>query len=88
MKHEGQLLLPGESGTGLAVELSVGRTHLEIVTSDESLGKWSFGDVVAKPLNDDQYDLTLAAERLIFAPNDAPAFAEKVLPRLVLRQKS
>lgn len=87
MKHQGKLLLPGETGDGLAVELSLGRTHLEIVTPDESLGKWPFGDVTASRIHDDQFDLHLAAERLVFAPTDASIFAEKALPRFVVEER-
>ena len=82
MKHKGHLLLPGETGHGLKVDLLLDKAHVEVVSESESLGKWKYAEVVTTSLSDNRFDLQLASEQLVFTPSDATTFVETGLPLL------
>jgi len=83
MKHQGHLLLPGETGHGLKVDLLLDKAHVEVVSESESLGKWKYTEVVTTSLSNNRFDLQLASEQLVFTPSDAAKFVETGLPLLL-----
>ena len=59
MQFKGQLLLPGETGSGLRVNLDVAAHHLAVESDGGGLGAWPL-EVVDVERNGEEFQLTVA----------------------------
>ena len=82
MRFKGQLLLPGESGPGLKVNLDVAEHHLAVESDGGGLGAWPLEAVDVERLHGDLYSLTVAGEALRFVAEDTIAFAYSGVPAI------
>lgn len=82
MRFKGQLLLPGESGPGLKVNLDVAEHHLAVESDGGGLGAWPLEVVDVERLQGDLYGLTVAGEPLRFVADDTIAFAYSAVPAI------
>lgn len=81
MQFKGQLLLPGEAGAGLRVNLDVAEHHLAVESDGGGLGAWPL-EVVDVVRQGDVFDLTVAGEALRFLADDTIAFAYSGVPTI------
>ena len=82
MRFKGQLLLPGESGPGLKVNLDVAEHHLAVESDGGGLGAWPLEVVDVERLRGDLFGLTVAGEDLRFVADDTIAFAYTAVPAI------
>ena len=82
MRFKGQLLLPGESGPGLKVNLDVAEHHLAVESDGGGLGAWPLEVVDVERLRGDLFGLTVAGEALRFVADDTIAFAYSGVPAI------
>ncbi len=82
MRFKGQLLLPGESGPGLKVNLDVAEHHLAVESDGGGLGAWPLEVVDVERLHGDLFGLTVAGEDLRFVADDTIAFAYSAVPAI------
>jgi hypothetical protein len=82
MRFKGQLLLPGESGPGLKVNLDVAEHHLAVESDGGGLGAWPLEVVDVERLQGDLFGLTVAGEALRFVADDTIAFAYSAVPAI------
>lgn len=82
MRFKGQLLLPGESGPGLKVNLDVAEHHLAVESDGGGLGAWPLEVVDVERLRGDLFGLTVAGEALRFVADDTIAFAYSAVPAI------
>lgn len=80
MQFKGQLLLPGESGAGLSVNLDVAEHHLAVQSDSGGLGAWPLEVVDVERLHGAEFSLTVAGEPLRFVADDTVAFAYTGVP--------
>ena len=79
MQFKGQLLLPGETGSGLRVNLDVAAHHLAVESDGGGLGAWPL-EVVDVERNGEEFQLTVAGEPLRFVADDTIGFAYSGVP--------
>ncbi|MDH3250367.1 MAG: hypothetical protein OEQ47_15460, partial [Acidimicrobiia bacterium] len=82
MRFKGQLLLPGESGPGLKVNLDVAEHHLAVESDGGGLGAWPLEVVDVERLHGEVFGLTVAGEALRFVADDTIAFAYSAVPAI------
>ncbi len=82
MRFKGQLLLPGESGPGLNVNLDVAEHHLAVESDGGGLGAWPLEAVDVERLHGDLFSLTVAGEALRFVAEDTIGFAYSGVPAI------
>jgi hypothetical protein len=82
MRFKGQLLLPGESGPGLKVNLDVAEHHLAVESDGGGLGAWPLEAVEVERLQGDLFALTVAGEALRFVADDTIGFAYSAVPTI------
>jgi hypothetical protein len=89
VQFRGHLLLPGDNGPGLSVNLDVAEHHLAVESDGGGLGAWPLEVVDVARLEGDIFALTVAGEPLRFVADDTIAFAysgvptiERISPRL------
>ncbi len=82
MQFKGQLLLPGESGPGLKVNLDVAEHHLAVESDGGGLGAWPLEAVEVERLHGDHFTLTVAGEALRFVADDTIAFTYSAVPAI------
>jgi hypothetical protein len=82
MRFKGQLLLPGESGPGLKVNLDVAEHHLAVESDGGGLGAWPLEVVDVERLQGEVFGLTVAGEALRFVADDTIAFAYSAVPAI------
>ena len=80
MNFKGQLLLPGDDGPGLSVNLDVAEHHLAVESDGGGLGAWPLEVVDVERLEGDVFALTVAGEPLRFVASDTVAFAYSGVP--------
>ena len=68
----GDVLLPGESGSGLAATLTLDPERVTLTSGDNQLGSWDRNDYLIAPEQNGSFNLTLGGESLLFRP-DAPS---------------
>lgn len=82
MRFTGQLLLPGESGPGLKVNLDVAEHHLAVESNGGGLGAWPLEVVEVERLHGETFGLNVAGEALRFVADDTIAFAYSAVPAI------
>ncbi len=82
MRFKGQLLLPGEAGPGLKVNLDVAEHHLAVESDGGGLGAWPLEVVDVERLHGELFGLTVAGEALRFVADDTIAFAYSGVPAI------
>jgi hypothetical protein len=82
MQFKGQLLLPGEPGPGLQVDLDVAEHHLAVESDGGGLGAWPLEVVDVARLQGDVFALTVAGESLQFVADDTIGFAYSGVPTI------
>lgn len=82
MHFKGHLLLPGDSGPGLSVDLDVAEHHLAVESEGGGLGAWPLEVVDVERLDSDVFALTVAGEPLRFVAEDSIAFAYTGIPTI------
>ncbi len=82
MRFKGQLLLPGEPGPGLPVDLQIAEHHLAVVSEREELGAWPLEAISARRLRGDTFAITVAGEDLHFVADDTISFAYVGMPAI------
>ncbi len=82
MQYRGHLLLPGESGPGLKVDLDVAEHHLAVESDGGGLGAWPLEVVDVERLHGDLFALNVAGEALRFVAEDTIAFAYTAVPAI------
>lgn len=82
MRFKGQLLLPGDPGPGLPVDLQVAEHHLAVVSEREELGAWPLEAISARRLRGDTFAITVAGEDLHFVADDTISFAYSGMPAI------
>ena len=82
MQFKGQLLLPGEAGPGLKVNLDVAEHHLAVESDGGGLGAWPLEVVDVERLQGDLFALTVAGEALRFVAEDTIGFAYSAVPAI------
>lgn len=82
MQYRGHLLLPGESGPGLIVNLDVAEHHLAVQSDGGGLGAWPLEVVDVERLQGDLFALTVAGEALRFIAEDTIGFAYSAVPAI------
>ena len=82
MQFKGQLLLPGEAGPGLKVNLDVAEHHLAVESDGGGLGAWPLEVVDVERLQGDLFALTVAGEPLRFVADDTIGFAYSAVPAI------
>lgn len=75
MQFRGQLKLPGQSTSGVSVDLRVDDIFLELHSNGEMLGRWRLDDVSVERVVSNEFNLIFDDERLLFLADDALAFA-------------
>lgn len=82
MQFRGHLLLPGDNGPGLSVNLDVAEHHLAVESDGGGLGAWPLEVVDVERLEGDIFALTVAGEPLRFIADDTIAFAYSGVPTI------
>lgn len=82
MQFRGHLLLPGDNGPGLSVNLDVAEHHLAVESDGGGLGAWPLEVVDVERLEGDIFALTVAGEPLRFVADDTIAFAYSGVPTI------
>lgn len=71
----GDVLLPGEAGSGLAATLTLDPERVTLASGDSQLGSWDRSDYVITPENNGSFNLTLGGESVLFRPDSPSEFA-------------
>ena len=68
----GDVLLPGDVGSGLAATLTLDPERVTLTSGDNQLGSWDRSDYVITPEHNGSFNLSLGGELVLFRP-DAPS---------------
>ena len=71
----GDVLLPGDTGSGLAATLSLDPEWVTLAAGDNQLGSWSRDDYVITPEKNGSFNLTLGGESVVFRPDSPSEFS-------------
>lgn len=71
----GDVLLPGDVGSGLAATLSLDPERVTLTSGDNQLGSWSRSDYLITPELNGSFNLTLGGESVLFRPDSPSEFA-------------
>ncbi len=71
----GDVLLPGDAGSGLAATLSLDPEWVTLTAGDNQLGTWSRDDYVITPQKNGSFNLTLGGESVLFRPDSPSEFS-------------
>lgn len=82
MQFKGHLLLPGDDGPGLSVNLDVAEHHLAVESDGGGLGAWPLEAVDVKRLDGGIFALSVAGEHLHFVADDTIGFAYAAVPTI------
>lgn len=82
MQFRGHLLLPGDNGPGLSVNLDVAEHHLAVESDGGGLGAWPLEVVDVERLEGNTFALTVAGEPLRFVADDTIAFTYSGVPTI------
>jgi len=71
----GDVLLPGEVGSGLAAMLTLDPERVTLTSGDNQLGSWGRSDYLIVPEQNGSFNLTLGGESVLFRPDSPSEFA-------------
>ena len=71
----GDVLLPGEVGSGLAATLTLDPERVTLTSGDNQLGSWDRSDYLIAPEQNGSFSLTLGGEAVLFRPDSPSEFA-------------
>ena len=71
----GDVLLPGEAGSGLAATLTLDPERVTLTSGDSQLGSWDRSDYLIAPEQSGSFNLTLGGESVLFRPDSPSEFA-------------
>jgi hypothetical protein len=71
----GDVLLPGDAGSGLAATLTLDPERVTLTSGDNQLGSWDRSDYQIVPEHNGSFSLTLGGEALLFRPDTPSEFA-------------
>ncbi len=71
----GDVLLPGEVGSGLAATLTLDPERVTLTSGDNQLGSWDRSDYLIAPEQNGSFNLTLGGESVLFRPDSPSEFA-------------
>lgn len=71
----GDVLLPGDTGSGLAATLSLDPERVTLTSGDNQLGSWDRSDYLITPEQNGSFNLTLGGESILFRPDSPSEFA-------------
>ncbi len=71
----GDVLLPGEVGSGLAATLTLDPERVTLTSGDSQLGSWDRSDYLIAPEQNGSFSLTLGGESVLFRPDSPSEFA-------------
>ncbi len=71
----GDVLLPGEVGSGLAATLTLDPERVTLTSGDNQLGSWDRSDYLISPEQNGSFNLTLGGESVLFRPASPSEFA-------------
>ena len=71
----GDVLLPGEAGSGLAATLTLDPERVTLTSGDNQLGSWDRSDYMIVPEQGGSFNLTLGGESVLFHPDSPSEFA-------------
>ncbi len=71
----GDVLLPGEAGSGLTATLTLDPERVTLTSGDNQLGSWDRSDYVITPENNGSFNLSLGGELVLFRPDSPSEFA-------------
>lgn len=71
----GDVLLPGDVGSGLAATLSLDPEWVTLTAGDNQLGSWARTDYLITPEKDGAFNLTLGGETVLFRPDSPSEFS-------------
>jgi hypothetical protein len=73
----GDVLLPGEMGSGLAATLTLDPERVTLTSGDNQLGSWDRSDYLIAPEQNGSFSLTLGGESVLFRPDSPSEFASE-----------
>lgn len=71
----GDVLLPGDVGSGLAATLTLDPGRVTLTSGDNQLGSWDRSDYVITPERNGSFNLSLGGELVLFRPDSPSEFA-------------
>ncbi len=72
----GAVLLPGETGEGLAASFEMDDASVRLFAGDDELGFWDVASCEVSPTGKGAFAMALGDESLTFSPSSPSAFAE------------
>ncbi len=71
----GDVLLPGDVGSGLAATLSLDPEWVTLTSGDNQLGSWPRAEYAIAPEKNGSFNLTLGGETVLFRPDSPSEFS-------------
>jgi len=71
----GDVLLPGDTGGGLAAALTLDPERITLTAGDNQLGSWDRSDYLITPEENGSFNLTLGGESVLFRPDSPSEFS-------------